>query len=117
MCLLNNYLIKIIIINTIAVLACPNSASKSQCKEYKYKNYENRTNILSTLSDTRCINEISLTGTHQSMTHSTADLKLRKQELNITEQLTYGVRVFDIALRINLNFIDIYSRGVFLYIY
>ncbi|CAG5083212.1 Similar to 1-phosphatidylinositol phosphodiesterase (Bacillus thuringiensis) [Cotesia congregata] len=73
-----------------------------------------RKNILSLLPDNHLLGQLSLIGTHQSMTFSSSDIKLRKQELNITEQLNHGVRVFDISVRIETNYFKIYYQNQYL---
>lgn len=60
------------------------------------------------LNDKRAINTLSIPGTHDSgATHSIADLSGKCQSLTIEEQLTIGVRFFDIRLKLNNNELDV----------
>ncbi len=60
------------------------------------------------LDDGRALNTLSIPGTHDSgATHSIADLSGKCQSLTVGEQLTLGVRFFDIRLKLNNNELDV----------
>ncbi|XP_014294868.1 uncharacterized protein LOC103579853 [Microplitis demolitor] len=105
-----------LIINSVItnVHSCPSGSSKTlpKCDEYTYKNYEDRSSILSDIPDTRQIGHLSLTGTYNSMSYTTPNPQSQTQELNIFEQFKHGVRVFDIGVRTVLNYFTIYSGTV-----
>lgn len=71
--------------------------------KYEYKPYEDRRDILSYIEDTCKSGHLSLTGTHNSMAYETKNISEKTQEFNISDQLKFGVHVFDVSLSINLN--------------
>lgn len=95
----------------IGTLLTINALADEKCPEYKYKDYEDRSDILSRVSDTRKIGNLSLTGTRKSMTYLTRDPYKRSQELSVTEQLNHGVRVLDIAVHYEPSELMIYSSA------
>lgn len=104
-------LLVIIIVNIIIINCCP---KKKICPIFNYKNYADRKNVLAMLPDNYLLSQLSLIGTHKSMTFSSFDIKLRKQEFNITEQLNHGVRVLDINVRIATNYFKIYYQSQYM---
>ena len=64
----------------------------------------NLTNWMSEVDDSYHVRELSIPGTHDSAaTHSIADVAGKCQDLTIKEQLTIGVRFFDIRLQMYNN--------------
>ena len=58
------------------------------------------TTWMSEVADTQNVRELSIPGSHDSgATHSVADVAGKCQDLTIKEQLTIGVRFFDIRLQ------------------
>ncbi|XP_074107470.1 1-phosphatidylinositol phosphodiesterase-like [Cotesia typhae] len=89
-----------------------NSWAESCHCNYKYKNYEDRSEFLSKLEDSHKLNRIALTGTHVSAAYSKSLLALLKtQELSIKEQLESGVRVLDIRTRHVSNKFALYYKS------
>lgn len=87
--------------------------SKKNCPIYSYKLFQDRNDILSNISNNTKISELSLTGTHESMSYVTSDLKIQTQDISVTQQLMYGVRFLDLSVRYsNSKILQIYSRSV-----
>lgn len=99
------------IININKVESC-GSSSKPKCPEYTYKGYEERSDILSNLPSARRLGQLSLAGTHQSMTYSSTDSIIKSQDLSVADQLRHGVRVLDVTVRLQDSLFRLYSRGV-----
>lgn len=60
------------------------------------------------LDDARELNSLAIPGTHDSgATHSIADLSGKCQSLAIDEQLTLGVRFFDVRLKLDHNELNV----------
>ncbi|KAH0548847.1 hypothetical protein KQX54_003215 [Cotesia glomerata] len=65
----------------------------SACKTYNFKPHSTRAEFLKLLPDDRNMSDIALIGTQSSAIES-------HQNLNINDQLEFGVRVFDITVRV-----------------
>lgn len=74
----------------------------------------NSSTHLSNLPDSRRLNTIALLGTHDSATYSVKGRLTQTQVMNITEQLEFGVRVFDMRVRRKNNEFAMYHDFVFL---
>ncbi|XP_008543823.1 uncharacterized protein LOC103568655 [Microplitis demolitor] len=88
---------------------CPR---KPYCKKFIYKPYLERIKYLVRLPNHKKINELALIGTHSSFSYDVNDEKSKTQDMNIQQQLKYGVRVFDIGIRSKSNSFEIYSNDV-----
>ncbi|XP_057329881.1 1-phosphatidylinositol phosphodiesterase-like [Microplitis mediator] len=61
--------------------------------------YRDHSDFLTDITGTRKINRLAMIGTHNSATYKTFLLAAQTQQLDITEQLKAGVRVFDLRVR------------------
>ncbi|XP_044591511.1 1-phosphatidylinositol phosphodiesterase-like [Cotesia glomerata] len=69
---------------------------------------------LSNLPDSRRLNTVALLGTHDSAAYSVRGRLTNTQVMNITEQLEFGVRVFDMRVRRKNNEFAMHHNFVFL---
>lgn len=69
------------------------------CAKFTYKPYMESNKYLARLPDSKKLNNLAFIGTHLSLSYNAEDEKLRTQELNIEQQLKYGIRVLDISVR------------------
>ncbi|CAG5092630.1 Similar to 1-phosphatidylinositol phosphodiesterase (Bacillus cereus) [Cotesia congregata] len=74
----------------------------------------NSSTHLSNLPDSRRLNTVALLGTHDSATYSVKGRLTQTQVMTITEQLEFGVRVFDMRVRRKNNEFAMYHDFVFL---
>ncbi|XP_057335145.1 uncharacterized protein LOC130673949 [Microplitis mediator] len=88
---------------------CP---AKPYCKKFWYKTYLERVKYLVRLPNHKKINDLALIGTHSSLSYDVNDERSKTQDMNIQQQLKYGVRVFDIGIRSESNLFEIYSNDV-----
>ncbi|XP_008561141.1 1-phosphatidylinositol phosphodiesterase-like [Microplitis demolitor] len=84
-------------------------SSSFKCKKFIYKPYIERIKFLVRLPDTKKLCELALIGTHSSLSYSVSENKYQTQDLNLAQQLKYGIRVFDISVRLRSNIIESYS--------
>ncbi|XP_074095873.1 uncharacterized protein LOC141525330 [Cotesia typhae] len=84
-----------IVVTTYLISAA--EACWSKCPDYisKYKENELRKNVISHLSDSLKLNQLALIGTRHSASQGK---KFQTQDLTISQQLNYGVRVLDSAI-------------------
>ncbi|XP_057342258.1 1-phosphatidylinositol phosphodiesterase-like [Microplitis mediator] len=83
--------------------------SSLKCKEFIYRPYIERIKYLVRLPDHKKLCELALIGTHLSLSYNADIIEFRTQNLNLAQQLKYGVRVFDISVRFRSNLIESYS--------
>ncbi|KAH0548428.1 hypothetical protein KQX54_001331 [Cotesia glomerata] len=103
----------IIIVLFIQSVMPAKKSTNENCPIYSYKPFNDRSNILSSISNNTIISELSLIGTHESMSYITSDLKIRTQDISVTQQLMYGVRFLDLSVRYSKSkILEIYSRSV-----
>lgn len=99
-------------LNVIKVKSC-GSSSKPNCSKHIYKNLKPQKNLISQLPDSRKIGHLALVATHQSMSYYLGkNMDIRTQDLSIADQLTYGVRVLEITVRLVNSKFEIYSSGI-----
>lgn len=83
------------------------------CPEYCNRKHEDRSNLLSQLPYTQKMNNISLPGTYISAGYE-GSYTFENQYLNLSEQLKYGIRVFDFGIRPTSNRFALHNRVYFL---
>ncbi|XP_014298661.1 1-phosphatidylinositol phosphodiesterase-like [Microplitis demolitor] len=76
--------------------------------------YRDHSYFLTDLTGTQKIKTVALIGTHKSATYKTFILAAQSQQLNITEQLKAGVRVFDLRVRSIENVFAMHRNLVYL---
>ncbi|XP_008546330.1 uncharacterized protein LOC103570394 [Microplitis demolitor] len=86
----------------------------TQCPKYSYEPYLERIKYLVRLPDHKKLNQLALVGTHSSLSYSINDEQslVKTQNLNIQQQLKYGVRVLDIGIHPQSNLFEIYTENV-----
>ncbi|XP_008561140.1 1-phosphatidylinositol phosphodiesterase-like [Microplitis demolitor] len=84
---------------------------QSQCKTYVYKPYVQRIKYLARLPDYTKLDELALIGTHSSLSYSAAEIEFQTQDLNLAQQLKYGIRVLDIGVHPQINLFKICSNN------
>ncbi|XP_057317805.1 uncharacterized protein LOC130662877 [Microplitis mediator] len=85
------------------------SSSSIQCEKFTYKPYIERIKYLVRLPDHKKLCELALIGTHSSLSYSVEEIEHQTQDLNFAQQLKYGIRVFDINVRLESYLIETYS--------
>lgn len=111
-------MLKLLIISiTIQIFLLPHTVQSGnesplqpRCRIYKYKRYEVRKDVIKNINSNKRMSELSLTGTHESMSYKITDLKFQTQDLNITEQLLSGVRFLDVSVRFVNTKLKIFTR-------
>lgn len=103
----------IFIINNNFVYSC-SSKSQPKCEEKKYKDYEERSDIISKIPSSRKLNRLSLIGTHQSLSYLSGSSENKTQELDILFQLKHGVRVIEMTIKKNENTFSVFSGSMYL---
>lgn len=80
------------------VEACP-----TKCEIFIYKPHIERIKYLARLPNHKKLNELALIGTHLSLSYLMGATDQKTQELNLKQQLKYGIRVLDISVQVRSN--------------
>ncbi|XP_057334461.1 uncharacterized protein LOC130673463 [Microplitis mediator] len=81
-----------------------------QCRKFTYKPYLERVSYLVKLPDYKKLNDLALIGTHLSFSYSASKTYAITQDLNIVQQLKYGIRVLDIGIRPQFNIFEVQAE-------
>ncbi|XP_053594208.1 uncharacterized protein LOC128667582 [Microplitis demolitor] len=82
------------------------------CKKFTYNPYQERVKYLAKLPNLKKLNDLALIGTHSSFSYTVNEKGLQTQELDVGQQLKYGVRVLDIGFGRESNLFKIYADDV-----
>ncbi|XP_057334293.1 uncharacterized protein LOC130673334 [Microplitis mediator] len=83
----------------------------SKCPVQSYKPYLERVKFLVRLPDDKKLHNLVLIGTHSSLSYLINDEESQTQDLNIAQQLKYGIRVLDLGVRPKSNLFKISSES------
>ncbi|XP_008548625.1 uncharacterized protein LOC103572022 [Microplitis demolitor] len=79
-----------------------------KCETHIYKPYLERIKYLVKLPDDTKLNNLVLIGTHHSLSYAVDVKESQTQDLNIAQQLKYGIRVFDVGVKLQSSLFKIY---------
>ncbi|XP_057327159.1 uncharacterized protein LOC130668744 [Microplitis mediator] len=80
------------------------------CKVRTYKPYLERIKYLVRLPNDKKLGTLALIGTHSSLSYNVDSGRSKTQDLTISQQLKYGIRVLDIGIRPQSNLFKIYTE-------
>ncbi|XP_074096094.1 1-phosphatidylinositol phosphodiesterase-like [Cotesia typhae] len=86
------------------------------CARFQYKNFEDRREFISHLSNSLKIGDLALIGTCYSASYNTYMPRFKRQALNIKNQLNHGIRVLDIGVRPTSNHFAVHNQQKYLHL-
>ncbi|XP_008554079.1 uncharacterized protein LOC103575877 [Microplitis demolitor] len=97
-----------ILFHILYPLVSNNLVETCGCQPRSYKPYLERPKFLVKLANSHKLNDLALIGTHSSFSYNLPNKEVQTQDLNIVQQLKYGIRVLDISVRPQFNVFEIY---------
>ncbi|XP_057342244.1 uncharacterized protein LOC130678785 [Microplitis mediator] len=97
-----------IFLHILYSLVSNNLVKACGCQPRSYKPYLERSKFLVKLANSHKLSDLALIGTHSSFSYNLPNKEIQTQDLNIVQQLKYGIRVLDISVRPQFNTFEIY---------
>ncbi|CAD6216804.1 GSCOCG00011366001-RA-CDS [Cotesia congregata] len=104
----------LIVFFSLSTIIVPNHLTEAclKCSKHTYRPYSKRLKHLARLPGSRKLNDLALIGTHSSFSYRTTSEKSKTQDLNIEQQLQYGIRVLDIEVKPKCNLFELYVNNI-----
>lgn len=96
----------ILILNLLTINPIEGCSSK-KCRKYHYQQFTDLSKYITNLRGGRKLNNLALVETHDSVTYNI--VWHRTQEMDLSDQLVNGIRVWELGLRVESNKLKIHT--------